>query len=123
MVLYNEKGEKVSFKTNDRIDGGTHGVVYRTSKIECLKVYKNNALGKIRSARLNPNIQSVTTIGGSRGGLVAVVSVLFAAVSLITSIVFMVWGITSAVAVVDDYMEENNSPELSREVIEEVLKE
>lgn len=41
MILYDESKSKTSFKTNKKIGGGVYGKVYRTSKEECLKVYKD----------------------------------------------------------------------------------
>jgi len=41
MILYNENGKQVSFKTNDKIGGESYGDIYKISETECLKVYKN----------------------------------------------------------------------------------
>jgi len=41
MILYNEKGKRVSFKTDNRIGGKSYGNIYRISEDECLKVYKS----------------------------------------------------------------------------------
>lgn len=41
MILYDNNGNKINFKTNEIIGNSTHGNVYKVSEIECIKIYKN----------------------------------------------------------------------------------
>lgn len=43
MILYDKKGNRVNFNTEDKIGGRTHGNVYKISDTECIKVYKKSS--------------------------------------------------------------------------------
>ena len=52
----------------------------------------------------------LTTVGGSRGGLVAVVSVHWGNVNIASIVALMIWFSTQTLTLINDYLEENGYP-------------
>lgn len=75
------------------------------------KLYKNNALKKINESKMNSVTMSLTTVGGGRGGLVAIVSVIWGIVNIVAIAALMIWFLTGVFAITNDYLEENGYPD------------
>lgn len=75
------------------------------------KLYKNYALKKINESKMVSAPTPLTTVGGSRGGLVAVVSVLWGIVNIASIVALMIWFSTQTLTLINDYLEENGYPD------------
>lgn len=76
------------------------------------KLYKNNALKKINEAKMNSFSGSLTTVGGSRGGTVAIVSVIWGIVNIALISALSIWLFSGIFVMTNDYLEENGYPDL-----------
>ena len=75
------------------------------------KLYKNYALKKINESKMVSAPIPLTTVGGSRGGTVAVVSVIWGIINFATVLALMIWFSTQTLTVINDYLEENGYPD------------